>query len=281
MANKPLVSIVIPTKNSARFLDACLASIAKQSYAPVETIVVDGQSTDGTIELADKWGVKVVQYDPKVKAGFFDAPFRRNYGVEKAKGKFVYYVDADMELSESVVQEAVERCMSENYDAVIIPEDSFGDGVWAQAKNLERRCYWGDDTVEAPRFVRRDVWLKLGGLDSSLGGGGDDWDFYEKLRENGYRVARVKSLVMHNEGNLSLKRLMRKRFMYGRDSIRYISKRPTTGVKSYFPIRMAYIRNWRLFVDRPGDSCAFVVMRVAEYGAGASGIIYSFLQGKS
>ncbi|HVQ44190.1 MAG TPA: glycosyltransferase [Candidatus Saccharimonadia bacterium] len=277
----PLVSVVIPTKNSIRFLKACLASVKEQSYKNVETIVVDGQSTDGTIELCNKMGAKVLQYDPKVKKGFFDAPFRRNYGVENAGGELVYYVDADMELTKNVIRDAVELCTESGSDAVIIPEDSFGIGVWAQAKNLERRCYWGDDSVEAPRFLKRSVWVQLGGLDTSLGGGGDDWDLYQKLRDHGYTVSRIKSLVMHNEGHLSLRKLMRKRFMYGRDSARYISKRPAAGVKSYFPIRMAYLRNWKLFARRPVDAAAFMVMRLAEYSAGFVGILYSVLKGNA
>ena len=88
------------------------------------------------------------------------------------------------------------------YDAVIIPEDSFGEGIWARAKNLERRCYWGDDTVEAPRFVKKKVWSDLGGLDEILGGGGDDWDLYQKLLDQGYKVGRIESITFHNEGKL-------------------------------------------------------------------------------
>ena len=50
--NKPAVSIIIPTRNSARFLQNLLESINRQTYAPIETILVDGNSTDGTLELA-------------------------------------------------------------------------------------------------------------------------------------------------------------------------------------------------------------------------------------
>jgi hypothetical protein len=209
-----------------------------------------------------------------VPKGTFDAPHRRNHGAALANGQYIYYVDADMELQPDVVAEAVALCTGD-MKAVILPEDSFGEGPWARAKNLERRCYWGDDTVEAPRFFPVPVWNELGGLDESLGGGGDDWDLYEKFKERGYRAARTQSLVRHNEGALSLKKLMKKRFMYGRDSAKYVAKRPAAGLISYFPIRMAYLRNWRLFLSRPMDSVCFVVMRTFEYGAGAVGAIYS------
>jgi len=276
MNNNPLVSIIIPTINSEEFLRKCLTSIKKQSYKNIEIIIVDGGSSDNTLKIAKDFNSKVYEYKPKVKPGVFDAPYKRNFGVKKAKGRYVYYVDTDMELGNKIVEEAVRLC-SVTADAVILPEDSFGTSIWAKAKNLERRCYWGDDTIEAPRFFKKDVWIKMGGLDEDLGGGGDDWDLYQKLLENDYKVKRTKSIVMHNEGNLKLTKLLKKRFMYGRDSVKYISKRPRVGIVSYFPIRRAYLRNWKLFVSRPLDSFVFIIMRSAEYAAGFSGAIYSFI----
>src|SRR5205823_3877249 len=128
-------------------------------------------------------------------------------------------------------------------DAVIVPEDSFGVGIWARAKNLERQCYWGDETVEAPRFLKRQVWDEVSGLDVSVGGN-DDWDLYQKLLKGGYKVGRTRSIVWHNEGHLRLRKLFKKRFMYGRHTIKYIAKRPKEGIRSYFPFRKSYLRNW-------------------------------------
>lgn len=277
MKNKPFVSVLIPTRNSADFLDSCLKSIKVQTYKNIEVIVVDGNSKDKTLEIAKRHGAKIYIFSPKVRSGTFDAPHKRNYGVNKAKGNFVYYVDADMELTKNVIEEAIKLCLLK-YDAVIIPEDSFGVGIWAKAKNLERRCYWGDNTIEAPRFFKKNVWEKLGGLDENLGGGGDDWDLYQKALQKGYKVGRVISMVRHNEGNLELTKLLKKRFMYGRDSFKYISKRPKEGLISYFPIRKAYVKNWRLFASRPKDTVVFIIMRSLEYIAGATGVLYSLLR---
>lgn len=274
---KSLVSIIIPTRNSALFLENALISIKNQSYKNLEIIIVDGKSVDATQDLAKKYKVKLYMYVPKVSPGTFDAPYKRNYGVNKAKGEYVYYVDADMELTKNVVKESVEKC-EKGFDAIIVPEDSFGKGIWASAKNLERRCYWGDDSVEAPRFFKKSVWQNVGGLDESLGGGGDDWDLYQKVLKAGYIVGRIKALVMHNEGHLSLLKLAKKRFMYGRDTARYLLKRPIQGSKSYFPIRKGFIKNWKMLLSRPKDTLAFIFMRTVEYGAGLSGILYSSIK---
>lgn len=277
MNNKPLVSIIIPTKNSDEFLENCLKSIKNQTYKNIEIIVVDGKSKDKTLEIARRYGAKIYEYSPEVKKGTFDAPHKRNYGVKKARGELVYYVDADMELNKNVVEEALGLCNSD-YCAVIAPEDSFGKGVWASAKNLERRCYWGDDSVEAPRFFKKSIWERVGGLDEALGGGGDDWDLYQKILEKGYKVGRIKNIVQHNEGRLKLSKLIKKRFMYGKDSLKYISKRARLGIISYFPVRKSYIKNWRLFASRPKDTFFFIIMRSSEYIAGAAGILYSLIK---
>lgn len=272
-----LVSVIIPTKNSSEFLSNCLSSIRQQTYPNIELIIVDGGSIDKTLEICKKYGAKVFTYKPNVAKGVFDAPHKRNYGVGKAKGKLVYYVDADMELPKKLISEAVGLC-SNKYDALILPEDSFGIGIWASAKNLERRCYWGDDSVEAPRFFKKSVWKNVGGLDVSIGGGGDDWDLYQKVLDRGYKVGRTKNIVMHNEGNLKLLKLMKKRFMYGRETAKYIKKRPKAAAASYFPIRMSYIRNWKMFLSRPADSVVFVIMRFCEYLSGGAGILYSMFK---
>ena len=269
-----IVSIVIPTRNSATLLNQCLLHIKSQSYSKIETIIVDGGSTDNAKEITGKYNCKFFTYDPKLKKGLFDAPHKINYGVSKAIGEYIYWVDADMELTKNVVRDAVLMCEKEA-GAVIVPEESFGKGIWARAKQLERRCYWGDDTVESPRFLKASVWKAIGGFDLSLGGGGNDWDLYMKIREHGDKVERIKSLVMHNEGNLKLTKLIKKRFMYGREALNYISKRPKAGFVSFFPFRKAFFKNWRLFVPRPIDTIAFIVMRFAEYTAGFLGIIYA------
>ena len=271
----PKVSIVIPTVNSGIFLENTLRSIKNQTYKDIETIVVDGQSKDNTLPLAKKYKCRVFQYKSKVKKGTFDAPYRRNYGVKVSKGIYVYYVDADMELPKGLIAEAVALCQKK-FDALIIPEDSFGEGIWASAKNLERRCYWGDDLIESPRFFKKSVWESVGGLDQNLAGGRDDGDLYEKLKEAKYKVGRTKNIVLHNEGKLTIEKLFRKKYMYGKDVFKYVSKRPAVGVASYSPLRLSYLQNWKLFIGRPRDSIFFVAMKTIEVAGGVAGV-FSYL----
>lgn len=275
MHKQPLITLVIPAKNSGKYLEQCLRAIRKQTYKNVEILIIDSNSTDNTAQIAKTYKAKVVPFSIKLQKGKFDAPFKRNFGVEKAKGKYVYYYDADMEMPPKLLEEIVYLFSVKKFDALVVSEDSVGTGIWARAKQLERRCYWGDDTVEAARVFVKRVWNELGGLDLSIGGGGDDWDMHHRLLVGGYKIRRTKNKVKHHEGNLQLLQLMKKRFMYGRDSIKYLVKSPQASFISYFPIRPAFIRNWRLFLASPLVSFAFVVMRTGEYLAGFLGIVYS------
>lgn len=275
---KGLVSIIIPTKNSSKYLDECLKHIKSQSYKNVEIIIVDGKSQDmkKTIAISEKYKCQILIFVPHVEKGLFDATKKRNYAATKAKGEFIYHMDADMELTKNVIEEAVDLC-NKGFDAVILPEDSFGQGPWARAKNLERRFFWGDDSVESPRFFKKSVWDNLGGYDENIAGGGDDRDLYQKLLETGHKVGRIKSFVMANEGKLTLTHLLKKQFMYRRELLKYIYKRPKS-IKGYFPIRASHIKNWRVFVSRPKDTFLFIIMKTAESIAGVLGIVYSIIK---
>lgn len=275
---KGLVSIIIPTKNSSIYLNKCLKHIENQNYRDFEVIIVDGKSNDmdKIIQIAKKYNCKLYIFDPKVKKGLFDATKKRNYAATKARGEFIYHMDADMELTKNVIEEAVGLCRK-GFDAVIIPEDSFGEGPWAKAKNLERRFFWGDDSVESPRFFKKTVWDTLKGYDENIAGGGDDRDLYQKALEKGYKVGRINALVMANEGKLTLTHLLKKQFMYRRELLKYICKRPKS-IRGYFPIRRSHIKNWRVFVSRPKDTFLFILMKSAESVAGVLGILYSILK---
>jgi glycosyltransferase involved in cell wall biosynthesis len=74
---QPLVSIIIPTKNSAEFLEQCLISIKNQSYKNIEIIVVDNFSKDSTREIAKRYGATIYLKGPERSA-------QRNYAAKKA-----------------------------------------------------------------------------------------------------------------------------------------------------------------------------------------------------
>jgi glycosyltransferase involved in cell wall biosynthesis len=102
--NKPLISFVIPTKNEARYLPSLLTSInyiAQVCRIPIETIVVDYMSIDGTPDIAKKMRAKVIEVD---KPGVGYASY---VGVLSAKGDIVIRTDADVIMTPSAIYETI------------------------------------------------------------------------------------------------------------------------------------------------------------------------------
>jgi len=89
--NKPLVSIIIPVKNGEQFLSQAITSIIKQDYEHFEILVVDGQSTDKTAEIAKSF-TQVRYLYQEGNPGIANA---RNLGIEWAKGQLISFISHD------------------------------------------------------------------------------------------------------------------------------------------------------------------------------------------
>lgn len=213
----PKVSIVVPTYNSGRFLEKCLESIVRQSYKNIEIVVVDKFSQDQTQEIAARFTEHVFETGPERSA-------QRNYGLKKTTGEYVFFVDSDMELSKDVVREAVDVCKNDSVKGIVIPEESFGDGFWAQCKKLERSFYVGVPWMEAARFFPKKVVMEVGGYDEG-GVGAEDYDMPQRI-ESIYGKScfqSIRSFIYHNELHTTLWSTCKKRFYYGQNFARYTS----------------------------------------------------------
>lgn len=89
--NNPLVSVIVPVYNGERFIREAIESILRQNYLPLEIIVVDDGSIDGTKEVIEAFGASVT-YIPQDNQG---PPAARNHGLRRARGEFIAFLDAD------------------------------------------------------------------------------------------------------------------------------------------------------------------------------------------
>ena len=267
----PLVSVIVTTRNNHKTLDACLASIIGQTYHPIELIVVDNNSTDGTRTIARFYTEKVYICGPERCA-------QRNFAVDKATGEFVAIIDSDMELSPHVIQDCVDVMhYRPNTRGVIIPEESFGVGFWAACKRLERSFYNGNDAIEAARFFSKKTYVEVGGYDESLVSG-EDWDLSTRVRALG-RIERVTALIRHNEGRLKLIQTLRKKFYYAQKSKAFLRKQTAS---QRLQNGAGPISRYRLFLSRPGHlfrnpflGFGMLCMKTFEFGFGGLGYLFS------
>jgi len=212
--NAPLVSAIITTKNEEKNIETCLQSIRNQTFKDIELIVVDSFSDDKTAELAKKYEAKVYFQASERSAG-------RNYGAKVAGGKYLIYLDADMILSSTVIEECTAKCECSEVKALYIPERIVGHGFWIKVRDFERSFYTGT-VIDAVRFVRRDLFLQVKGFDETLIGA-EDWDFDRKIRKISQTGVTIVPLY-HNEGQFDIKRYLKKKGYYIDGIQKYIEK---------------------------------------------------------
>jgi glycosyltransferase involved in cell wall biosynthesis len=247
---KSLVSIIVPTRNSEATIEACLKSIEGQSYKDIEVIVIDNNSADKTKKIVNDLRLRIKDLRISLYNKGPERSAQRNFGASKAKGEYLLFIDSDMELSKTVVADCVR--LAEGYKVhkalggIIIPEESFGKGFWARCKALERSFYLGVDWIEAPRFFPRSVFVELKGFDEKLISG-EDWDISQKIKE-GYKILRIKSFINHDEGNLSLMKLLSKKMYYGAKLKNYSSKKENS---NDFKSQSSIIKRYELFFAHP------------------------------
>lgn len=259
---KRKVSIIIPTKNSQNSLESCLKSIKAQTYKNIEIIVVDNHSSDKTIQIAKKYADKVLTKGPERST-------QRNFGVYQSTGDYIAWFDSDMQLEKNVVKECVD--LMNKSSAAIIPEKSIGSGFWAKCRSLEKSCYVGDDTIEGLRFIKKSVFKKVGMFSDDFISG-EDWDVTIRVRKDGYKIARTKSYVFHDEGDLSLIKDLRKKYYYAKQSLPYVDRhiKAPSDVMTFI-IRPAFLRNWRKLAQDPYHAAGMLFMKFCEFGIGLIG----------
>ena len=175
----PLVSVVIPCYNQARFLGEAIESVLAQSYPHFEVIVVDDGSTDNTSEVAASYaGVRCIRQDNQGLAG------ARNTGIRESKGSYLVFLDADDRLLPDALKVGVEWLKAR-------PECAFVSGLYrliaADGSPLppirEQPCPDKEQYMEMLRgeyiitpaviMHRRSVFEAVGGFDSSVNAAAD------------------------------------------------------------------------------------------------------------
>jgi glycosyltransferase involved in cell wall biosynthesis len=260
----PLVSIIVPTKNSSNTLGMTLESISTQTYTNYEIIIVDNHSTDATFNVAKKYTDKIHIMGPERTA-------QVNFGIKRAQGKYVYRVDSDMILEPTVLEQAVKKCENEGFDAVLIhSSDDGGISFWGRIRKFEQDMYQQDDLNVAVRFITRAVLDKVGYFDENMVAC-EDYDFHNRVLAAGYRVGRISAKETHIGVPRSLTELIKKYYYYGTTLPEFLAKNPKRGVKQLSPLRPAYAKHWRLFFRHPGMAAGFVIFQVVRYSAAMLG----------
>ena len=169
----PLVSIVTPSYNQAAFLEETIQSVLAQDYPNVEYIIVDGGSTDGSVEIISRYADQLSWWVSEPDRGQSDAI---NKGLRHSQGNYFGYINSDDLLMPSAVRMAVEYLES-NPDVGMV----YGDVEYINASGETIRLYQSRpfDLIEIVRtarnwvpqpgsLIRRVVLDDVGGLDPEI-----------------------------------------------------------------------------------------------------------------
>jgi len=265
------ITIVIPTYNSRATLAHCLDSISSQTYAPKAVIVVDRFSRDGTASEATAQGAKVIEVEA-------NRSIARNIGLENSESDGVLFVDSDMILPPSLIEEC--EAGLAKYDALIIPEISTGRGFWAECKSLERETYIRNEMIEAARCFRRNALLMLGGYNPRLEAG-EDWDLQVRAKNIGLSVGRTVSQIAHDEGEPTLLMMLRKKYFYGKLFGTYLATYPSEGLGQLNPFRRVLAPTLATLPTDPVHGVGILLLRALEFTAAGLGHLSRIITGKA
>ena len=165
-----LISIITPSFNQASYLEQTIQSVLDQDHADIESIVIDGGSTDGSVDIIKKYVSRLAYWVSEKDAGQADAI---NKGMARAKGDIVAWLNSDDYYLPGTVNAAV-KVFDENPDVVLVYADMLAVDEHGQTFNtLRYRQLTLEDLLsfqiigQPAVFMRRAAFENAGGLDLS------------------------------------------------------------------------------------------------------------------
>lgn len=252
-----VVSVIIPTFNNIRTIGLCLESIRQQTWKRLEIILVDNFSTDETRSIARKSGATVHQVRLERSAA-------RNFGVNASSGEYIFIVDSDFELSRGLIEDCVRTCEA-GCDCVRVHELFVGLNYWSRCRALEQRTYWGDEVIEAPRFMLRRAYDSVGGFDESLVAG-EDYDLGQRLVTNNFRTCSSNFMILHHEPG-DLRTIVMKKHYYGKTMGAYMQKYGNATFRHFALVRLGWIKQRTILLSDPAHACGMLLIKWLQYNA--------------
>ncbi|GAA5049320.1 glycosyltransferase involved in cell wall biosynthesis [Thermocatellispora tengchongensis] len=224
----PLVSAIVPNHNYAASLELCLRALQNQTYRPVELIVVDDASTDDSVEVARRLGVRVVQTGRN--AGVAAA---RNLGAAHARGEILVFADSDVAAYPDAVEVAVGMLAADPRLGAVCsihdPEPLIRDSLVEEYRALQYH-YWTASSEGSISFLfpalmamRRSVFEEIGPFNTRLRET-EEVDYGHRLTQR-YDMVLTTAVRSRHDHDDKLGGLLRKLYRRGRARVPLYARR--------------------------------------------------------
>jgi glycosyltransferase involved in cell wall biosynthesis len=272
---QPLVSVIIPTYNSAKTLQECLTAVRSQSYKNIEIIIADSYSRDTTKSIARRFtdDKKIIDAESLAKA--------RSRAVGLSKGEYILFLDSDQVLASETIERSVEACEKEGFDGVThfehskIKNNTFVERLIDYDKWIFHSAR-DDDPIYGtaePRFFRASFARKIDYLDNPP-------ITFElaiinlKMHRMGAKIKFIDAPIYHYE-TPSFRDVARKFYRYGFYYFPALKKYPQLVLhhsaprRSYFSIRA---------LKHPGLLCGLILLYFVKAASAAWGAAISLIK---
>lgn len=200
MLDWPKISIVTPTLNQGKYIEETILSIIKQNYPNLEYIIIDGGSTDNTVEIIKKYEKHISYWVSEKDRGQAHAI---NKGLEKATGDIFQWINSDDYLEDGALLNIAKAFKSNDVDVVAgktvyFKNNGFEEPIQQARLSAKGLVKW----EKGVRFVQPGVWLKrqkiigCGGIDEQFHYA-FDWDMFIRYLSKNRRVQYIDDILVY------------------------------------------------------------------------------------
>lgn len=230
----PKVSVIVPVYNVEKYIEKCLESLVNQTLEDIEIIVVNDGSPDNSQKIIDKF---VKKYPKKVKSytkengGLSDA---RNYGIEKATGEYIAFLDSDDYIREDAYEKMYHKAIEKKFDVVVCDLVYVYDNYEKNANsNIQKDITNKEEIKKIYENIYPAAWNKI---------------YHKKLFNN--KKIRFKKGVWYEDVEFTYKLLpFIKTIGVVKENFVYYIQRENSISKTYDKRLYDQINNWNALID--------------------------------
>ena len=210
LSNK--TSVIIVTYNHKQYIDDCITSVLKNN--PLEVILVDNSSTDGTPGFVEKKFPEVIVIRSSKNLGYGRG---NNLGVEHAKGEYIVILNPDTRVKKGWLEELL-KPLEKKDNLISTPKVVRSDGSvgWGDIEHFTGLTFARDLNEKSEKFeyltgfsgscfaIKREDYLKLGGFDENFFIYMDDAEFFWRLHTKGFKILYTLTSVIYHHHTLKV-----------------------------------------------------------------------------